>query len=154
MGRIGRRIELTDEQRTELKRFVSSGEHPSRIVRRAHIILSLDAQDGKSPPTQGEVASRLGVSRETVANVKADFIEGGLDRLLARRRRKAPPVPAKADGEYEAHLIALSRMEPPPGYSRWTTRLLADKSVELEYIDSISYSTVSRILKKTSSSST
>ena len=61
---------------------------------------------------------------------------------------EAPPVPAKADGEYEAHLIALSRTGPPPGYSRWTTRLLADKSVELEYIGSISYSTVSRILKK------
>jgi transposase len=117
-------------------------------------VLALDSSGGIKPAKQGDIAERFGVSRAAVSNVKRDFEEGGLDRLLSRKKRKAPPVPPKADGEFETHLIALSCMEPPLGYGRWTVRLLAGKCMELEYIDSVSYSTVSRVLKKTNSSLT
>ncbi len=69
--------------------------------------------------------------------------------LLARKKRETPPVPAKVTGEVEAHVIALACGKPPKGYSKWTLRLLANKAVELGYIDSISHVTVSNILKKT-----
>lgn len=154
MGRIGKRIELSESERSELEKFVSTGNHPTRIVRRAQIILSLDGSAFRKPMRQEDVAEIYGVSKVTVSNVKRDFEKGGVEGLLLRKTRKTPPVPAKADGEYEARLIALSCTKPPPGYSRWTVRLLADKSVELGYIDSISPMTVSRVLKKTSLSLT
>ena len=79
------------------------------------------------------------------------FVEEGFD--LALDKRKADRIyEKKADGEFEAHLIALSCSEPPEGFSRWSLRLLADKAVELSYIDSISHEAVRRILKKTNSS--
>lgn len=152
MGRIGNKVRLSDDERNGLQRFVSTGKHPARITRRAQVLLALDTAHGREPLKQTEIAERYDVTRATVTNIKQDFEKGGLERALARKKRDTPPVPKKADGEFEAHLIALSCMEPPPGYSRWTTRLLADKSVELEYIDSISHVTVSRILKKTNSS--
>jgi hypothetical protein len=154
MGRTGNRLELTGEERARLEKFALSGERPALIIRRALIVLALDTSEGREAPTQDAVAERFGVTRAAVANIKHDFLGRGLDGFLGRKRREAPPVPAKGGGGYEAHLIALGCTEPPEGYSRWTVRLLAGKSVELGYIDSISYSTVSRILKKTSSSPT
>jgi transposase len=151
---MGTRVVLTDEQRGELERFVSTGIHPARIVRRARVILALDASNDRIPMTQACAAQTCGVSKVTVANIKHDFEKGGLSSLLSRKKRQSPPVPAKVDGEFEAHLIALSCTDPPAGYGRWSVRLLADKSVELGYIDSISHMTVSRVLKKTNSSLT
>ena len=154
MGRTGTGIILADCERDELTRFVSTGKHPAKIVRRARILLALDPPDGRAAMTQAQIAEAYGVSRVTVANTKRAYLERGITGLLARKKRERPPVPAKADGVYEAHLIALSCSSPPEGYSRWTVRLLADKSVELGYIESISHMTVSRILKKTNSSLT
>jgi len=77
-----------------------------------------------------------------------------LEGTIERRKRKTPPVAAKVTGEVEARIIALACSEPPEGYARWTVRLLADKSVELVYIDSISAMTVNRTLKKTNLSLT
>ena len=95
-----------------------------------------------------------GVSRMTVQQVKQAYLSEGIDRVLNRKKRKTPPVPAKIDGDFEAHLIALCCSDPPEGYARWTVRLLADKTVELGYIDSISPMTISRVLKKTNLSLT
>jgi hypothetical protein len=82
-----------------------------------------------------------------IDRVKKRFVEDGFDVALNRRKRSRIYV-NKADGEFEAHLIALSCSEPPDGFARWSLRLLADKVVELNYIDSISHETVRRILKK------
>jgi transposase len=101
-----------------------------------------------------EIAANNGVSRQTVQAAKRDFLERGLNGILERKARDLPPMAPKADGEYEAHLIALSKSDPPKGYARWTLRMLADRSVELGYIDSITHTTVSRVLKKTNSSPT
>jgi transposase len=149
MGRKPCALVLTAENRAELERFVSCGNHPARQIRRARIALAMDGT------ASGEdIAKGNGVSRQTVQVVRHDFLEHGLDGILERRHRGSPPVAPKADGEYEAHLIALTRSDPPQGYARWTLRLLADKSVELGYIDSITPMTVSRVLKKTGSSLT
>ena len=83
-----------------------------------------------------------------IDRVKKRFVEEGLD--VALHGRKGNRIYAKkADGDFEAHLIALSCSEPPEGFARWSLRLLADKVVELDYIGSISHETVRRVLKKT-----
>ena len=79
---------------------------------------------------------------------KKRFVEEGLD--IALKGKKGSRVYAKkADGDFEAHLVALSCSDPPQGFARWSLRLLADQVVELDYIDSVSHETVRRILKKT-----
>jgi transposase len=149
-----RQVVLDDEQRRQLKDYVTKGKHPSRSIRRAQILIYLDAPCGKAALSDAGIAAKVGVSRQTVQVVKRGFLENGLDGVLQRKRRKDPPVLPKADGDYEARLIALCCSDPPQGYARWTVRLLADKSVELGYIDSITPMTVSRVLKKTNLSLT
>jgi hypothetical protein len=85
----------------------------------------------------------------TVQTVRTEYAEKGLDVALYRKKRMTPPVPAKVDGELEAHIIALCCSKPPTGYSKWSVRLWADKCVELGYVESISHMTISRTLKKT-----
>ena len=86
----------------------------------------------------------------TLYRVKQRFVDDGLE--IALNGRKGQRVyEKKADGEFEAHLVALSCSQPPPGHERWSLRLLADKVVELQYVDSVSYETVRRVLKKTNS---
>jgi len=154
MGNIKRRIELTHEERKKLKSFVTKGKHPAMIIRRAQIILDLDCVGNLRMLTDAEIAERCGVSRQTVHVAKKNFLDTGIDGFLIRKKRETPPVPPKADGEFEAHLIALSCSDPPKGYERWSVRLLADKCVELGYVESISHMTVSRVLKKTNLSLT
>jgi len=81
--------------------------------------------------------------------VKKDFFAStDIHSFLQRKKRETPPVPAKVTGKLEAHIIALACSEAPEGFSKWSLRLLADKCVELNYVDEISYMTVSRVLKK------
>ncbi|MDR1030379.1 MAG: helix-turn-helix domain-containing protein, partial [Treponema sp.] len=88
------------------------------------------------------------VSRQTVQNVKKDFEAAvELPAFLQRKKRETPPIPPKATGELEARIIALACGTPPAGYSNWTLRLLADTCVELQYVDTISHMTISRLLK-------
>ena len=84
--------------------------------------------------------------------VRTSYCEKGLEATINRKKRETPPVPAKVTVEVEAHVVALACGEPPEGYSKWTLRLLADKTVELGYIDFISHVTISTILIKTNSS--
>ena len=96
------------------------------------------------------MANILRISMRKVDRVKKRFIEEGLDAALGRKPSQRS-YERKADGEVEAHLVALSCGEPPKGFARWSLRLLADRAMELEYVDSISYETVRRVLKKTKS---
>jgi hypothetical protein len=112
-------------------------------------ILALDSSEGRTPDTEESIAGRIGVSRQTIQNVKRDFLASGdLKVFLRRKKRETPPVPAKITGEVAARIIALACGTPPKGFSTWTLRLLADKCVELQYVDSLSHMTVSRLLKK------
>jgi transposase len=93
----------------------------------------------------------LEVGRATVERVRKEFVEEGLEAALERRKPRRL-YPRKLDGDGEAHLVALMCQKPPEGRSRWTLQLLADRMVQLEYVDAISYQTVRRTLKKTNSS--
>ena len=84
----------------------------------------------------------------TVFSTKRRFVEQGLEAVLDKRKPERT-YRRKADGDFEAHLIAVSCGKPPPGHARWSLRLLADRMVELEYVDAVSYETVRRVLKKT-----
>ena len=91
------------------------------------------------------------VSEMKIHRVKQRFVEEGLDIALNGHERERV-YKRKADGDFEAHLVALSCSEPPEGQAQWSLRLLADKAVELGYVESVSYETVRRVLKKTKSS--
>jgi predicted XRE-type DNA-binding protein len=119
------------------------------LVNRANIILELDEADGRKPLTQEQIAEKIGVSRQTVNDTKRSFIAAdSISVFLQRKKRDTPPVEPKITGEVEAHIIALACSSVPTGYAKWGVRLLAAKCVELNYIDSISFKSVQRVLKK------
>lgn len=138
-------INLTEEERKELETLIKTGEQANRVNTRARVLLLLDRSQGKERKIS-EVMDTAMVSQGTVANVKKRYFEGGLERALYDLPRPgAKPI---IDGSTEAHLIALACSDPPEGYARWTLRLLADRLVELEIVEAISYVTVSNTLKK------
>ncbi len=141
-------IELSDIEKEELIEIVTKGKRPARTILRANILLASDRQSEKYM-TVSEISKAYHTTPTTVQNVRTSYCEKGLEATINRKKRETPPVPAKVTGEVEAHVIALACGEPPEGYSKWTLRLLANKTVELGYIDSISHVTVSTILKKT-----
>jgi transposase len=150
-----KQIVLTLEERAELKRFCKAGVHSVRLVNRARIILALDTAGGRKAERQEDIAEHVGVSRQTVNDVRNDFLTlQDVSLFLQRKKRKTPPVPPKMTGELEARIIALACGKVPKGYARWTLRLLAEKCVELRYSDSISHTTISTLLKKRSLSLT
>lgn len=142
------KVTLTKEEREELMSIINKGSHSSQKFRNAYILLNCDEGDYSEKITNEQISKVLKVGMRTIDRVKKRFIEDGFDSVLERK----PPdreYERKADGEVEAHLIALCCSEAPKGRARWTLRLLADKMVELKYVDSISHETVRRTLKKT-----
>lgn len=145
------RVELSAEQRRDLKALISSGSHPSATNRHARILLKADASSGGPGWTDEQISDTLEVSVRSVMRVRQRFVEAGLERALNRKRPDGP-YPHKIDGRAEAQLVALVCSAPPVGRNRWSLRLLSDRLVELTDLDSVSYETVRRTLKKTSSS--
>ena len=140
-------IELSGQDKAELIDIVTKGKSPARTILRANILLASDRRSERYM-TVSEISKAYHTTPTTVQTVRASYCEKGLEATINRKKRETPPVPAKVTGEVEAHVIALACGEPPEGYSRWTLRLLADKTVELGYIESISHVTISTILKK------
>ena len=140
-------IELSEQDRSELIEIVKKGKSPARTILRANILLASDRRSGKHM-TISEISKVYHTTPTTVHNVRVSYCENGLKATITRKQRETPPVPSKVTGDVEAHVIALSCSKAPEGYAKWTLRLLADKTVELGYIDSISHVTVSKILKK------
>jgi len=150
MGKIRYKVTLTQEERTMLFGLTKKGKHSSRKVIHCLILLNSDESEFAevSKPSNKSISDILQIGERTVERVKKRFVEEGLEAALedkpAQREYKR-----KADGDFEARLIALSCSQPPDGFSRWSLRLLVDKAVELEYVDSVSHETVRRVLKKT-----
>ena len=141
-------MSLTKDERSELKTITSKGSHRSQEVMNALILLSCDEGEYQDTQSINEVvASVIQVSMKKIDRVKKRFVEEGFDIALNGRRGERVYA-RKADGDFEAHLIALSCSEPPEGFARWSLRLLVDRVVELNYIDSISHETVRHVLKK------
>jgi hypothetical protein len=145
-------VTLTRDECAELKKISSKGKHRSQKVLNALVLLGCDEGEYQEKRSTNEEISRvLKTSMRKIDRVKKRFVVDGLD--VALNGRKGSRVYAKkADGDFEAHLVALSCSDPPKGFTRWSLRLLADKVVELDYIDKISHESIRRILKKTNSS--
>ena len=153
MPKIKYLIKLTHDDRLKLMKITKTGSSPAKVITRASILLVSDSSLGK-PLTVTETAKRIDTTPTTVQTVRRDYAEDGLDKALYRKKRGTPPVQPKVDGKLEAHIISICCSEPPKGYERWNLRLIADKCVELGYIDSISHMTIKRTLKKTNLSLT
>ena len=143
-------VRLTKDQRAALEQLVHTGTHSAHATRRARILLKADAAGPDAWPDE-RIAQALDINRMTVARVRARFTAEGLDATLHKKKAKGRQY-RKLDGEQEARLIALACSQPPEGQARWTMKLLADKLVELEVVESIDPSTVWRALQKTTSS--
>jgi len=143
-------VTLKKEERELLNTFISKGSCRSQKVINSLILLACDEGEFQTERSiNEEIARVLNISMRKIDRVKKRFVEDGLD--VALNGRKGSRVYAKkADGDFEAHLVALSCSTPPEGFARWSLRLLADKVVELRFIDSISHETIRRVLKKTS----
>jgi transposase len=142
-------VRLTEAEREHLERLVRKGKAHARKLLYARILLKADAN--KDSWTDEKIAEALEVSTATVARERRRFCEEGLEVALMPKK-PGRPRRRVLDGRAEAHLVALSCSDPPEGRGRWSMRLLADRMVELGYVESLSYETVRRTLKKTRSS--
>jgi hypothetical protein len=142
------RVTLTEQERQSLEAIVSKGSHKSQKVINSLILLNVDESQPKATGLTNESISKaLHISMKKIDRVKKRFVEESLEIALLGHPKERE-YERKVDGDLEAKLVALSCSEAPAGYCRWSLRLLADKAVELEYVDSISYETVRRVLKK------
>jgi len=142
-------IELNQEERQTLKRLVSAGKASARKLTHARILLKADSSCGGPNWQDSKISQALDVGTATVERARKRFVQEGLEAALNNRKPNRQ-YKHKLDGEGEAHLIALACSEAPQGYQRWTLQLLADRMVQLGYVDDLSYETVRRTLKKTS----
>jgi hypothetical protein len=138
---------LTDEERRTLRSVIKKLSGSSQKVRRAHILLKADA-DGPNW-TDKKIAEAFDCRTKTVENIRQRLVSEGFEIALNGKRRETPPRQKLFDGKQEAKVIALRLGEPPAGYANWSLRLLAQRVVELEIVDSVSHETVRQTLKKT-----
>lgn len=146
------KITLSEDERAQLEEIVSKGSHQSQKVLNALILLNCDQSQGPGQRHSGaQIASVLRVSERKIDRVKKRCVEEGIDAAL-NKQVAAKTYDSKIDGELEARLIAMSCGPAPEGHARWSLRLLADRAVELQYVDSLSHEAVRKVLKKTNSS--
>ncbi len=141
-------IKLTKTEVEELTSIINKGSHTSQTFRVAYILLNCDEGKYSDKVTNEHISKVLKVGMRTIDRVKKRFMEEGLEAVL-ERRPTSRVYERKSDGDVEAKLVTLCCSEPPKGYAKWSLRLLADKMVELKYVESISHVTVRSILKKT-----
>jgi hypothetical protein len=147
-------VELSAGERKHLREVISKGKSSAKAILKARIVLKADQGAGGEGWTDERICEALETNITMVARTRAKLVTEGLAAVLARKKRARPPVEPIFDGEAQAQLIALACSKPPPGYARWTIRLLADKVVEMNIVDHAHFNTVGRALKKTISSPT
>jgi hypothetical protein len=146
------KVTLTPEERKSLQELIAAGKAATKKLIHARILLKADASPAGPAWTDARIAEALEVNVRTVERLRERFVEQSLDAALGRKKQDRPSRERTLDGKAEARLIALACSEPPRGRVRWTLRLLADKLVELEIVDTVSTETIRRALKKTNSS--
>jgi len=143
------RVTLRKDEREYLSQLSKRGNHRSQKVLNGIILLNCDEGDYQTNrSTNKTICDVLQVGMRRIDRLKKRFVEEGIDIALDGHKGKRVYA-KKADGDFEAHLVALSCSEPPKGFSNWSLRLLSDKVVELKYVDSISHETIRQVLKKT-----
>ncbi len=138
----------SEAEREQLKSLIGAGTAPARKLTHARILLKADQSTEGPGWVDEQLADALETSQPTVSRVRKRYFEEGLEAALNRRAPNRQ-YQRKLDGEREARLVALACSEPPEGQARWSLRLLADRLVELEIVEEVSYQTVRRTLKKT-----
>jgi transposase len=141
-------IKLTKPEVDELHIIINKGSHTSQTFRAAYVLLNCDVGKYSDKVTNEQISKVLKVGMRTIDRVKKKFIEEGFEAVL-ERSPTTRIYERKSDGDMEAKLVTLCCSEPPKGYSKWSLRLLADKMVELKFVESISHVTVRSVLKKT-----
>jgi putative transposase len=142
-------VRLSAAERSQLNRQTMQGRIKVRQYKRIQILLVADENHEIGGKTDKEIAKQLGVSAATVERTRRHYVENGLESALNEQPRSGRP--RQISGETRAKITALACSTPPEGYGRWSLRLLADKAVELEFIEHISHDAVGDILKKTKS---
>ena len=142
------KVTLTQEEIVQLKTITSKGRKRARVLKNALILLNVDEGPNGKRRKDEDVADVLDVTVRTLENIRRRFVLDGFETALYGKPRERT-YDRKVDGDVEAHLVALSCSQPPEGYGKWSLRLLADKMVELQYIDNISHEKVRQVLKKT-----
>lgn len=143
-------VALSKSQRQELTDIIARGSSSSRRLTRVRILLKAD-QNGDAW-TDEQISDALDVAVATVEKTRRRFAEGGVNGAIERRPQPARPQKRKIDGAAEAKLTMLACSAPPDGQARWTLNLLAERMVELKFVDAVSYETVRKVLKKAISS--
>ena len=142
-------IKLSKDEVTRLRSIINKGSHSTKTYRTAYILLNCDVGDYSDKVTNEQISKVLKVGMRTIDRVKKRFIEEGFEAVL-ERRESSRIYDVKIDGDIEAKLVQLCCSEPPKGFAKWSLRLLSDKMVELNYVESISHVSVGNVLKKMS----
>jgi hypothetical protein len=141
-------VRLTKNERSVLLDIVSKGSTNAKEIMHANVLLAADENSSQVRKREEAIAELFHINQQTVHSIRRRYSEAGLEAAINRKKRDTPPVEPKITGEVEARIIALSCGTPPKGRARWSLRLLADKAIELQIIDSISHEAISRLLKK------
>lgn len=142
------KVTLTKMERDFLTGIINKGKHKSQTYRAAYILLNTDKGEfATNVSINEEISKVLIVGMRTIDRVKKQFVEEGIEACLGRKPTTRT-YERKIDGDAEAHLITIACSEPPKGFAKWSLRLLADKMVELNYVESLSHETVRSVLKK------
>ena len=147
-------VELGLQERAQLHALIAKGKAPAKAILKARILLKADQAEGGPGWLDDQILKALDTNLTMVSRTRETFVTEGLDAVLTRKKRETPPVPAIFDGEAQAKLTALACSEPPPGFARWTIRLLAEHVVERKIVETAHFNTVGRALKKTISNRT
>ena len=147
-------VTLNAEERERLETLIRTGKHSARKLLRARILLKADASAAGEAMTDSEISVGLHTSLVTVARVRQQLVEEGVDGVLTPKRSPNSARRRIFDGASEAKLIALACSTPPEGFARWTLQMLENKVVELNIVARASDNTIGRTLKKTFSSRT
>lgn len=141
-------VSLTVKEREELEQLTTTGKAPAYKMNHARILLKADMNQEDGGWTDESISQALDISVATIERVRQRFVETNLEAALSRQVQQQRK-PRRLDGEQEAHLIAVTCGDPPAGHARWSLRLLAERMVELEYVESVSHETIRQTLKKT-----
>jgi transposase len=144
-------VSLTPEERNELEQLTTTGKAAAYKINHARILLKADTNQADGGWTDAAISTALDISVATIERVRQQLVETGLAAALSRQVQQHRK-PRCLDGEQEAYLIALTCGDPPEGSARWSLRLLADRMVELAYVETVSHETIRQTLKKTISS--
>jgi hypothetical protein len=147
-------VELAPAERARLTELISKGKAAAKLILKARILLKADQGRHGDGWSDEKICEALDTNVSMVTRVRARLVTEGLDAVLTRKQRSAPPIEPIFDGEKQAQLTALACSEPPAGHARWSLRLLANRVVELQIVEKAHFNTVGRALKKTTSSRT